>query len=259
MPDFAEIKRAAGGMLAAETYGAVYDAACGVEKGDILEIGTAHGAATIALARGLKDRGHDGKVLTIDKISGGSREAFGDVEANLRIINGNFDKFDVAGKIDFHVGTSWDIAAQLPEGLEIGLLMLDADGAIDRDFRLFYNAVLPGSPIIIDDYMPDFVRLYRRGRTVRVDQKRRLTALLIHYFEEKGLLHATRLVGETWFGKKPERVTGKVEFDLGEIAEVYRRLTFADAELHNPLAEFIGNATRKFPGLHKALKRIYTK
>ena len=46
MRDFAELKRSANGMLPAEAYKAVYEAARRVQKGDILEVGTAHGAAT---------------------------------------------------------------------------------------------------------------------------------------------------------------------------------------------------------------------
>jgi predicted O-methyltransferase YrrM len=257
MPDFAQIKRTANGMLAPEVYRAIYETASAVQSGNALEVGTAHGAGTICMALGLETAGNPGRVITIDKIEGGSRDAFGSVEDNIKIIESNFARFGVADRIDLHVGSAGEIASQLPQDLRLGLLMLDADGAIDRDFALFYNSLLPGAPIIIDDYKPDFVRLYRNGRRVRTDQKRRLTALLVDYFEGQGLLERSQLINETWFGRKPAGVAQDITFDFQGIACIYRNLTFVEGMLHNPISELAAILIRRFPTLHAALKKAY--
>jgi predicted O-methyltransferase YrrM len=240
-------------MLPAEVYRAIYETAMRVESGDIVEIGTAHGAATIALAKGLDK----GKVITVDKIRGGSRDEFGDIQHNIAIIQDNFKTFNVAEDIEFHAGTSLEIAAELPKTLKIGLLMLDADGAIDRDFKLFYDRVVPGAPIIIDDYQPGFVRFYSERKTIRMDQKRRLTALLLDYFVLKGYLKTETIIGETWFGTKPMGAPPIGQVNEEDIYDLYRKLIFATGPGHSKIAELIGKATRKFPGLNTALKSLY--
>lgn len=256
--DFDVLKKQANGMLDADIYQAIHDTAAAVKNGDIVEIGTAHGAATIALAHGLRQTKREtAKIITIDKIAGGSRDAFGDVDENVKIIHENFRAFGVADAIDFYLGASDEVAPALPADLKIGLLMLDADGAIDRDFRLFYNSLLPGAPIIIDDYKDGYVRVSQNGKRVQIEQKRRITAALVHYFESKNLLQRTCVLNETYFGIKPHHITQNVQFDNEEIMPIYRGLVFAEGDLHGSVAEVIGRATRKFPGLHKALKKIY--
>lgn len=239
-------------MLPAGVYRALYETAQSVKDGDIVEVGTAHGAGTIALATGLRS----GHVHTIDKIEGGSRDAFGTLDTNKKIIEGNFKAFNVADKITLHIGTSKDIAPKL-QNLKIGLLMLDADGAIDRDFRLFYDRLLPGAPVILDDYQPDFVRVYNEGRRVRMDQKRRLTALLADYFVSKGYLEQRRIVEHTWFGIKPLNAPSITDINDEDIYDLYRRLIFSSGAAHGRAAEFINTITKKFPTLHRALKNTY--
>ena len=256
--NFNALKKQANGMLDADIYAAIHDTAASVKNGDIVEIGTAHGAATIALAHGLMKTGRKtAKVITIDKITGGSRDRFGTVDDNVKIIHENFHAFGAADAIDFYLGASDEIAPSLPADLKIGLLMLDADGAIDRDFRLFYNSLLPGAPIIIDDYKDGFVRVSQNGNRVSIEQKRRITAALVHYFESKNLLQRVRVLNETYFGIKPHHITQEVQFDNEEIMPIYRSLVFAEGDLHGSAAELIGRATRRFPGLHKTLKKIY--
>ena len=258
--DFNALKKKANGMLPAEVYRAIYETALRVESGDIVEIGTAHGAATIALAKGLIQSPAHGRVHTVDKIKGGSRDAFGDLQKNIAIIQDNFNAFNVAQDIDFHVGSSLEVALEFPSGMHIGLLMLDADGAIDRDLKLFYDRVLPGAPIIIDDYQPNFVRFYSEGKTIRMDQKRRLTALLLDYFVLKGYLKTETIIGETWFGTKPMGAPPIGQVNEEDIYDLYRKLIFATGPGHSKIAEIIiGKATRRFPGLNKTLKKIYTK
>lgn len=253
--DFNQLKKQTNGMLPAGVYRAIYETAQAVQSGDIVEIGTAHGAATIALARGLKT----GKVITVDKIKGGSRDEFGDLPTNIKIIQDNFAAFGVAQSIEFHVGSSVDIASGLPKDIKIGLLMLDADGAIDRDFRLLYDHVIPGAPIIIDDYQPGFVRFYNEGKTIRMDQKRRLTALLVDYFVDNSYLQPQRVVENTWFGTKPAHAPSITQLNEEEIYDLYRKLIFATGPGHSQIAEFINQATNKFPAINKALKNLYLK
>lgn len=253
-PDFHALKRYTNGMLSAEAYAGIYAAAQKTKKGDVLDIGTAHGAAAITAALGLPQ----GKVITIDKIKGGSRDQYGDINANVSIILENFAKFGVAGKISFRLGDTQTISPLLPIDLKIGMLIIDADGAIDRDFKLFYDRVLPGAYIIIDDYQPNFVRVYDRGGgRISIDQKRRLTALLAHYFEEKGFVERADVIGETYFGRKPLDNPSIKTIHDEEIFDIYRQTIFAEARTHGKAAEFINRATKNFPGLQKFLKSIY--
>ena len=166
--DALSVKKKANGMLSIDVYQEMYFAAQKViENSTLLEIGTAHGAATISLALGTNSKN---KIVSIDKISGGSRDRYGSLDENKKIIESNFRYFGVEKKIDFYVGTSSEIALLLDEKMKFSMLLIDADGAIDRDFELFYNKLLPGSSIIIDDYF-DHVRIKKDKNIIRVDQK----------------------------------------------------------------------------------------
>lgn len=118
-----------------------------------LEVGTGHGGATIALAVGAKHARSDVHILTIDKMAGrtSSRSEYGSEEDNRRAAEANFRHAGVDQHITLFVGSSEDFvrSGSCPE--RIDLMMLDADGRIDRDLMLFYNALPPGAPIVVDD------------------------------------------------------------------------------------------------------------
>lgn len=232
--DASAVKERCNGMLPVEVYQRIYEVAVAAPAGNLVEVGCAHGAGTVCLAAGLRDSGRAGTVYTFEKIFGGTREAFGGIDENVRIIRGNFEHFGLADRIELLIGDVEDRAQEVPSDVPIGLLCLDADGAIDRDFALFYDQVEEGAPIIVDDVM-DRTRVKPIGRTrlnrsLKVDQKHRLTFRLLDLFRDKRLLDAGEVRGsDTWFGRKsPARFA---DVDPREILRVYRSMTFTDAAI----------------------------
>ncbi len=254
--DFQKLKRNAHGMLSPSVYKYIYETVCNAPDGDIVEVGTAHGASSIVMALGIKKAGRKGHVYTIDKIEGGSRDRYGDLETNKQIIHGNFNDYNLSNNITLHIGTSDEIAPILPKDFSIAVLMLDADGAIDRDLALFYNLLVPGGVIIIDDCNPD-IYINRKKIGVFIDQKHKLTYKLVSYFEGQGLFKKTTLMNDTYFAIKPISQTENIDFSKFDVLPIYRSLIFAEGKLHNPVAEAIGHITQRFPVVHDCLKALY--
>ena len=258
------VKKKANGMLSIDVYQEMYHLAQKVEQNTtILEIGTAHGAGTISLALGSQGKN---RIASIDKITGGSRDKFGTLEENKVIIKNNFKYFGVEKVIDFYIGTSTEIAPHLPEELTISMLVIDADGAIDRDFELFYNKLLPGSTIIIDDYS-NYVRIKKDKKITRIDQKFRLTHMLVSFMEQASLLKKNKVIDSTYFGIKPQNQKDDVNFSQYDFRPIYRNLTFANTQSSNfasyikvNIIERISLFTlRLSPKLYHRCRKIYKK
>ena len=258
------VKKKANGMLSIDVYQEMYHLAKKVEQNTtILEIGTAHGAGSISLALGSQGKN---KVTSIDKITGGSRDKFGTLEENKAIIKNNFKYFGVEKVIDFYIGTSTEIASHLPEELKISMLVIDADGAIDRDFELFYNKLLPGSTIIIDDYS-NYVRIKKDKKNTLIDQKFRLTHMLVSFMEHANLLKKNKIIDSTYFGIKPQNQKGDINFSQYDFRPIYRNLTFANTQSLNFTSNIKTNiielvscfALKLSPKLYNRLRSIYKK
>lgn len=232
--DAEEVKKACNGMLPTEVYSMIYEAACSAHETLFVEVGTAHAAGTVSLAMGLRDSGRNGKVYTFEKIVGGSREAFGGMDENIEIIKRNLKAFGVDELVHLTIGDVAETAGVVPDDISIGLLCLDADGAIDRDFGLFFDRLAAGAPIIIDD-LRDHTRIKRLGRSglshrLLVDQKHRLTFRLIEVFRRYGLVEGGEIHGtDTWFGYKG---AGRfADMPQEEIIQTYRSLIFTETSL----------------------------
>ena len=232
--DFVAVKMKCNGMLSVPTYRKIYQAACSAPEGIFVEVGTAHGASAIALGWAVADTGKSSKVYTFDRLIGGSRARYGGIDENLKIIRGGFAQFGVSDIVEMHVGASETASAVIPDKRGIGLLMLDADGIIDRDFRLFYNQLAPGAPIIIDD-CGDRVKLKALpGGIVRSDLKHKLTFELVALFEGAGLIEVYDASNETIFARK----TGSGEagnFDDIDIISAYRNIVFSEGSFAKPI------------------------
>lgn len=258
---FLRIKWRCNGMLHEEVYRAIYEAAASAAAGNFVEVGTAHGAATVCLALGKRNgaAGGDGTVYSVDKIVGGSREDYGTFEENLELIRKNLSYFGVDQDVRLLIGDVEEVASQIPSEPPISLLMLDADGRIDRDFSLFYNHVTPGGTIIIDDYA-DLALLGRpKGRVARVDLKQTLAFNLVNYFCTKGLLHRKKVMGATFFAEKPAALRTPVELDLDDILRIYRQLVFVDASfpgVGERSQRALGRLVRRFPPLYFRMKKM---
>lgn len=128
--------------------------------GPIVEIGAYVGGATIAMARGVRDAGRSTPIVTIEP--GGahlthpdlpSADIFGDLQRNLQ--SRGLERF-----VTLHRGFSSD-----PESMQlvqatlaasergIGMLCIDADGNVQRDFDLFLPLCANGCILSIDDYV----------------------------------------------------------------------------------------------------------
>lgn len=262
---FEKVRDRCNGMLDPRVYRTIFEAAKSASEGDFVEVGTAHGAATVALALGVRARPEARPATTIysiEKIMGGSRAAYGGVAENTAIIEGNFRQFGVSDLIQLRIGDSEEVAAGLPKEKPISLLMLDADGRIDRDFALYYNRLTPGAKIIIDD-CKDVPRVKRAGSgKMKIDLKHKLTFHLVQYFCGKGLLENLENVNGTAFARKPLAIQEDVELDFAEIVRVYRELVFSEAAFPEISREVVGRglkavhgSVKKRPALYKAWKK----
>jgi len=207
-PDFFRLKLATGGMLQARVYRELFLRARELPDLDIVEIGAGSGASTIALALGLREGGRSAKVISVEKCEGGSRSHYGDRETNLNLLEKNLVQFGVRDRVVLYshpisLVNGPEVLASVHTG-RIGALVHDADGRIDRDFALFWPILRPDGLIIIDDFenRPSF-------RPVSVESpdggtKSLLTFRLLTQFMQWGLVARTRVIGNTFFGRKPE-------------------------------------------------------
>ena len=142
------------GMMGATKYYKLYNYAnIAARTGSIIEIGAGSGSSTIALALGVKDINKAYTITTFEKCEGGSRCVYGDKADNNKMLIENFKFFNVSHNIYIKDMDYNDLtASELQSFSRLSLLFSDADGEIGRQFKLFYNKILPGGYIIIDDY-----------------------------------------------------------------------------------------------------------
>ena len=223
-----EIINRCNGMLPKSVYRAIYETSLKAKPGTIVEVGAAHGAATIFLALGLKHSRREGKIITFEKVIGGSRERYGDAKTNEHIIRSNFSHFGVSTIIELHIGDVAEISIDIDD---IAVLMLDADGAIDRDMSLFGDRMIDSCDIIIDDVDCKTRIKKKRISPIKisyiVDQKHKLTCGLLKLFQEHSIIGDGKIIGvNTWFGKKGRSPVGVLS--VYNILQVYRQLTFSN-------------------------------
>jgi hypothetical protein len=210
-------------MLSPRLYARLYEAAK-TSSGTLVEIGTAQGAATIAMALGAKAGGSPFHIYTVDPFDRGSRRDVGSISDNVALVSRGFKNFGVEDDITMIVGESTDLAAR-PEVRDISLLLIDADGQIDRDLALLHDRLAPSSLVVIDD-VDDGVVFHVGGCDGVVDQKHRLTHLLCGAFCEMGLLAPLEVVDHTGFYRKGTVDRSATDWDLA-VAKAYRQLVFA--------------------------------
>ena len=152
-PFLNEIKKMS--MLHQETLGLLHYFSSQVD-GAVLEIGSYIGGATTVLARGLIAGKIGGTVVTVER--GGSlthptlstADKIGDTRKTLQ-------KYGVLDRVTIVEGTSGDESTtrRITEALNdrrIALLVVDADGQLDRDWRLYRGMMSDDAIICCDDY-----------------------------------------------------------------------------------------------------------
>ncbi len=215
-------------MLPDHVYEELHKAAIALDEGDVVEIGTAHGAATTAIALGLLQKKSPNLIYTVDTYGGrfSSRSAYGSPEDNIQIVNNNFAKTGIAHIVKMFKGTSEEFVKGGTCPDDISMLMLDADGKIDRDFLLFYNRVKPGGLIVIDD-ADDAIHLSvsSTGEPF-VDLKHRITHILISRLAEEGFIKDLNMISNTLFCRSTGKKIHK-DFFLQIAIESYRELVLS--------------------------------
>jgi len=220
---FGHLRWRTDGLLHAEVYERLYEEARALPEGDIVEVGGASGAGSIALAWGRKDSGRSGDVVVIEKCEGGSRDLYGDWSSNFERFNRHVELFGVADRIRLHPRAididSGPEIEPLIHSDRIAGLVLDADGRLYRDFHLFWERLAPNGLIVVDDYHPD------RSR------KHATTRVLLDLLSEWDLFRRDDALGDTVFGHKPEGASfGK--FDLEHCRRVFEETRAAYEATH---------------------------
>lgn len=81
--------------------------------------------------------------------------------------------------------------------------------------------------------------------------------MLIDYFEKLGYLTHVKTINDTYFGLKPETLTSPVEFDLAEILNLYRKLTFGEGKIQSRWFGYLSEQLKRtMPRSHFALKKL---
>ena len=221
---FYRIRSITDAMLALDALEALYAAAASVSRGVYVEIGPAQGGSTVAIALGRRAAGRRETIYTADVFKGSAALKSKSVDTNVRVLKRNLRQFDVDEDIEVVVAGRDDLATAVPADAEIGLLFIDADGALDRDLALFYDRVAPGGGIAIDDcedkvsdkYLRfDEGRLERNVKSKGVESLAALTPLGKHYsvfrfvrtLIDLGLAEETKTVANTVFLRKVGRRT----------------------------------------------------
>jgi predicted O-methyltransferase YrrM len=214
------------GMLHRRVYAAIYLAARSAPAGDFVDIGPAQGGTTIALTLGRRDSGLTGKVYSIDRFAGSAALVDRQNQAvNLETLKRNVADLGDPGRSVILVGRPEEVAAQVDSDKLAGIV-IDADGAIDRDFSLFFDRLVSRAAVIIDDYEDLINKRATDGYLVWDDErlsqhlqqkgeasllnycplgKHYTTFRLVNFFIDHGFIAVRRLVNNTLFAeKRPE-------------------------------------------------------
>ena len=239
-------------LLSFDVYEAFHDVVATDGPNLALEIGTAHGAATIALALGSLSSGKSLTIFTVDTFAStdyapSSRAKFGDEKSNLAIVQAHFRRVGIEKLINVFVGSSDDFAEQIRLPEKIDLLLLDADGRIDRDLLLFRECLQDDAMIIIDDIdgQPNIIR--NAGRRI-YDLKHVISSKLLNELVAGEFLQVEKVIGSTAFCRAKNPTNWSSE-DLTRIAlGTYRELVFTDHPgILHPVYQALGKAIKRAP------------
>jgi predicted O-methyltransferase YrrM len=124
-------------------------------SGAILEVGAFVGGATIAAALGVRDSGHEKKLIAVEPGGSVKHKRLG-TRNILRDLERNLARERVANMVTLVKGQSFrsEAMSAVRQALgsdQIGLLILDADAAKRRDVDGYRDKFADGSWIVIDD------------------------------------------------------------------------------------------------------------
>lgn len=222
---FQAIREETQGYLAPQVYLALYRTALAAPEGAMIDIGPAQGGSTICLGLGLRESSKHGPIFTIERfVQSGALQSWDDQALNVQVLRDNLARHDLAACTEVLVGGVEEVHSQIPVDLPLGLLFIDADGALDRDFGIFFNRLAEGAPIVIDDYK-DVINRHARETylkwATRQEMERYVTSKgavrfrdlcplgkeytthrFVDHFLAEGLIERVALIGSTFFARK---------------------------------------------------------
>jgi predicted O-methyltransferase YrrM len=128
-----------------------------VSVGDILEVGSYVGGATIAMAMGVRDSGAEKKIISIergcrvDHPRVGTKDSFKDLRKNLKRF-GFLDQVILINSRSFDPGTIATVQ-QISRPRQIGLFVFDASANVRRDINCYCDRFADHCWMVIDDYL----------------------------------------------------------------------------------------------------------
>jgi predicted O-methyltransferase YrrM len=165
-------------------------------KDAIIEVGPYIGGSTIALGRGLQVGG-GGPLISVEM--GGSYPSHAlptnDIITDLK---SNVDAYGLTSVVHIIEGFTTDAAVdaavnRILDGRTIGLLFLDADGHVERDFDFYRDRLSRGSILVYDDYITEQAPEKQTTIKTWVDQ-----AVASGLVENLGLYRWGTWVGRYW-------------------------------------------------------------
>ena len=96
---FYNLRKETNGMLWPIVYKTMYEQCRKLPDLDIIEVGGATGAGSIAIAWGMKESNKQSRLIVVEKCEGGTRNDVGGYEDNLFLIQEHFKKFKADDKI----------------------------------------------------------------------------------------------------------------------------------------------------------------
>jgi predicted O-methyltransferase YrrM len=128
-----------------------------VSVGDILEVGSYVGGATVAMAMGVRDSGTEKKIISIergcrvDHPRVGTKDSFKDLRKNLKRF-GFLDQVTLINGRSFEPNTIATVRQILGPD-QIGLFVFDADANVRRDIKCYGDRFADRCWMVIDDYL----------------------------------------------------------------------------------------------------------
>lgn len=150
------MKAAERSMLGSDAIVMLYHCAK-VSVGDILEIGSYVGGATIAMAMGVRDSGTKKKIISIERGCRvdhpriGTKNSFKDLKKNLK-------RFGLLDQVTLINAPSFDpitiaMVRELSGPRQIGLFVFDAGANLQRDIDCYCDRFADRCWMVIDDYL----------------------------------------------------------------------------------------------------------
>jgi predicted O-methyltransferase YrrM len=209
-----KVRTRTGGLMPLVVYRRLYETAAALGGGTIVEIGTYRGGATLALALGARANGAPFRIVTADVLHDRVGLPGRSVEEKKAAFADTLAAFSCAGAAELVAGDSAQLVAEA-DPRDIRLLLLDGGGRLETDLALLWDRLADDAVIVIDDIDGSVTARRRRG-AIEVEQKHRISMLLVERFVGAGLLiEETRIVITGWFRRGPARIDAAEILVLG--------------------------------------------